>query len=73
MMALRFLQVAEDELTAASHWYNREKRGLGDQFLEAVVVSRRRIEADPFTLPHSEHYRGRATFGVVLWMDFLTK
>jgi hypothetical protein len=57
-MTLRFLQVAEVELTAAAHWYNKEQRGLGDRFLEAVVVSRRRIEADPVTLPLSEHYRG---------------
>ena len=58
MMRLRFLRLAEDELTAAGQWYDREQRGLGDRFFDAVVISRRRIESDPFTLPTTEHYWG---------------
>ena len=58
MMRLRFLQLAEEELTAAGQWYDRERRGLGERFFDAVVVARRRIEADPITLPFAEHYQG---------------
>ncbi len=58
MMRLRFLQLAEDELTATGQWYDREQTGLGDRFIDAVIVACQRIEADPFTLPTSEHYQG---------------
>ncbi len=58
MMRLRFLRLAEDELTNAGQWYDREQRGLGDRFIDAVVVARQRIEADPFTLPTTEYYQG---------------
>lgn len=57
-MRLRFLQLAEEELTAAGQWYDRERRGLGERFLDAVVLARQRIEADPLTLPFAEHYPG---------------
>lgn len=44
-MELIFITLARDELVKAKRFYNRQQRGLGDQFKhEAEVASRRVLE-----------------------------
>src|SRR5262249_39500874 len=47
VMALRILREAEDEVEAAAAWYERQRAGLGDDFLAAVADGMRDIERLP--------------------------
>lgn len=51
MRRLLFRPQARDEFEAASEWYERERPGLGDNFLEAVDVQLARIAANPLVYP----------------------
>ena len=38
---------AEKDLDAARKWYNRQRSGLGDEFLVAIAEALTRLEQDP--------------------------
>lgn len=71
-----FLPEAEDDIVAACAWYDEQRAGLGDQFLEALHttvdqirdhpqlhgVLRRDIRAAPLRrFPYLVYYRDRGT------------
>jgi hypothetical protein len=45
---LRLAVAAEADLHAAVNWYNKQREGLGDEFLDELVWAMREIERDPF-------------------------
>jgi plasmid stabilization system protein ParE len=42
---------ARDELLAAADWYEDQRRGLGDEFLDAIDAMVERIAAAPLSFP----------------------
>jgi plasmid stabilization system protein ParE len=46
-MALRILQEAEDDVAGAAQWHERQRPGLGDDFLAAVADGLEAIERTP--------------------------
>lgn len=51
MYGILFRPQASDEFAAAGDWYERERRGLGEEFLEAVDAQLARIAANPLLYP----------------------
>ena len=47
-MKLQLLAKAEADSKTAAEWYNKEREGLGDEFLDEVGRAMRIIERDPF-------------------------
>jgi plasmid stabilization system protein ParE len=73
-LPVAYLPEAEDDIDAAYAWYERQRAGLGDQFLEALRdlvdrvrdnpqlygVFRRDLRAAPFQrFPYVVYYRDR--------------
>ncbi|MBS0266888.1 MAG: hypothetical protein JSS02_33485 [Planctomycetes bacterium] len=50
-MTLRVVAEARQEAVAAAAWYDRQKSGLGDRFLDEIEQILQRIETDPESLP----------------------
>lgn len=51
MHRILFRPQAHDEFEAAGDWYERERRGLGEAFLEAVDERLAQIAANPLLYP----------------------
>jgi toxin ParE1/3/4 len=50
----RILSDAENEARAAAIWYDEQLAGLGDDFLNDLVVTLRKVEDDPARFPKLE-------------------
>jgi plasmid stabilization system protein ParE len=50
-MSIEFLGAAEVELTEVVQWYDAQRSGLGDEFLNELRRATRRIEAFPNAWP----------------------
>jgi toxin ParE1/3/4 len=46
-MSLRLLPEADEEAREAARWYDQQRIGLGDEFLEALARSLESIERNP--------------------------
>lgn len=69
-MRLRLTAPARRELMRAALWYDRERRGLGDEFLDDVVRSYEQLKQFPNAQPElTGGYRklllGRFPFAVI--------
>ena len=47
---------ARDELFVAAAWYDDQRRGLGDEFLEAIDEALDRVAAAPLSYPQDRCY-----------------
>lgn len=56
-MQLRLLDEAKTDLDNAANWYNKSRRGLGDEFLAAALAAIGEIEGDPFRFARIERPR----------------
>lgn len=57
-MNLSILQVAELEAAQAALWYDEQRMGLGDEFLDELHAAFERIRETPTLFPELEHYAG---------------
>lgn len=46
-MKLRLAIAAQSDLRSAANWYDAQRDGLGDEFLEELATAIREIERDP--------------------------
>ena len=61
-MNLRVLSVAELEAAEAACWYDDQRPGLGDDFLDQLQQAYGRIRSSPESFPALEEYVG--TYGL---------
>lgn len=57
-MIVRILEEASDEAVEAAAWYDRQRLGLGDEFLAAIDEAFQKIGQSPETLSGWEDYPG---------------
>jgi plasmid stabilization system protein ParE len=57
-----FQPAAAAELDAAYRWYERERAGLGDEFLQAAQALIARVEENPLAFPLVHRDKRRAVF-----------
>ena len=55
---ITFSQAAEDDLLAASIWYEQQRIGLGKEFVQAVKMSAQSIQSNPVICISPEKYPG---------------
>ena len=53
-MMLRWIRAAEQDLSHAPRWYEQQRAGLADKFLEDVSLALQRIDTDPASYPLDE-------------------
>ncbi|WP_116366880.1 type II toxin-antitoxin system RelE/ParE family toxin [Parahaliea mediterranea] len=51
MLAIRIRDEAEQDLKEAAQWYERQRSGLGHQFLNQVLIALDAIGANPTSFP----------------------
>ena len=51
LLPLRFSEEAADELEAAAHWYEEQRRGLGSEFIRTVEARLDSIQRTPQLYP----------------------
>ncbi len=57
-MNLAYLPLAELEAAEAAIWYDDQRRGLGDEFIDELQQAFNRIESAPESFPPLEYYVG---------------
>lgn len=57
-MIFRILPEADDDATAAAHWYDKQQPELGDDFLDQVRLTVKQIRSNPLRHPRLESYSG---------------
>ncbi len=57
-MILQVHPKAENELRSAARWYEKQRAGLGLEFLATVDAGMARIESSPKSLPRLETWKG---------------
>lgn len=58
-MKLGFAATAEADLQSAVNWYNKEREGLGNEFLDELASAMKAIERDPLRFARVESVRTR--------------
>ena len=59
-MIFRIIPQAQREITEAARWYDRERAGLGEEFLLELEEAVEQIRQNPTGCPLWEHYHGAA-------------
>jgi len=70
-------EAAEQDVTAAALWYERQSPGLGRQFLDAVASALTRIASNPEQFPIVYRDKRRALlkrfpYGLFFWVEATT-